>query len=868
MAQDLVERETALRSLEACLRAVGEHGGRIALVAGEAGIGKTSVLRAFARMHPRSPLWWGACDALQTPHPLAPFLDIAREARPRFAACLGGPRPALFDAVLDELRLAAQPVIVVVEDAHWADDATLDLLKFIGRRIERTKALLLISYRDDEVTASHPLRRVLGELPPDARTPIDVPRLSPEGVRELARRLGGQADGVHEATRGNAFFATEMLRDASVPRAVVPRTVQDVVLGRFARLSAGTQALLQAVSVVPGRAERSLIEEVAGPALPDVESALGSGLLVAEGDAFAFRHELGRVAIETALSPPAARALHARMLAALTARGAAPARLVHHALRGGDPAAVTRFAPQAAHEAAQRDAWREQAAQWRIALQHGTPRDEDQRLEWLEAFATASHASGWLRDALQALRELEARTRARGEVERSAVFLARQCGPLVGLLDHPQANAVLREAMARVDALPPSAAHASIWAFESWQRMLERDYAQSIRWGQRALALAESLGEQATVERAQTAMGAALLFVDHDAGRAMLHALIDRRRAAGKPLPLCSSLGMIGSGSGELMRLAAAEGYLREALALAAANDLDDAYSSAWLALCLMWQGRWDESMSMAGKVLARGTEDYSELMAWLAVGRVRQRRGDPGVDQALDTALRLAQASETLQRVAPTACARAEAAFARGDRAAVVREVDRALPLARAKGHPWFVGELSYWLWRVGAIEPVAEGCAEPYALEMAGRWRDAADAWQALDCPFERARALGLGDAAAQQEALRTFDALGAAPAAEALRRQLREAGVRGVARGARESTLSHPCQLTSAEMKVLRLMAEGLRNAEIAARLHRSVRTVDHHVAGVLAKLGVGSRLDAVRRAEREGWLAGGAAGPTAI
>ena len=321
---------------------------------------------------PTSTVWWGACDALQTPHPLAPLLDIARERRPRFAAALDGPRPALFEAVLDELRLAAQPMLVVVEDAHWADDATLDLLKYLGRRIERTRALLAISYRDDEVTATHPLRRVIGELPVAARSLLQLPRLSPAAVETLAQRAGRRADGVHAPTRGNAFFVTELLRDTSDPRPAVPASVQDLVLARFSRLPAGAQALLQAVSVVPGRAERALVERVAAPTLADIEAALGSGLLVSEGLALAFRHELGRVAVESMLSPPAAQALHTRMLAALGDEGAAPARLVHHALRCGDRAAITRHAPQAAREAAQRGAWREagRAVAHRVAARH------------------------------------------------------------------------------------------------------------------------------------------------------------------------------------------------------------------------------------------------------------------------------------------------------------------------------------------------------------------------------------------------------------------------------------------------------------------------------------------------------------------
>ena len=159
----LVERDPVLRVFQSLLDGATAKG-HVALLAGEAGIGKTSVLQAAATAHRASGghVWWGGCDALDTPHPLAPLLDIAREERPGFARLLQGPRPELFEAVLGELRSAPRPVLVVVEDAHWADDATLDWLKFLGRRIATTRSVLAVSYRDDEVTASHPLRRVIG----------------------------------------------------------------------------------------------------------------------------------------------------------------------------------------------------------------------------------------------------------------------------------------------------------------------------------------------------------------------------------------------------------------------------------------------------------------------------------------------------------------------------------------------------------------------------------------------------------------------------------------------------------------------------------------------------------------------------------
>jgi DNA-binding CsgD family transcriptional regulator len=857
----LVERDAALETLRDCLREA-ERRGHVALVAGEAGIGKTSVLRAMADEHAgRGPVWWGACDALETPHPLAPLLDIARERRTRFAAALGGPRPALFEAVLDELRHAAAPALVVIEDAHWADDATLDLLKFLGRRIDRARAVLAISYRDDEVGLSHPLRRVLGELPPAQRTLIEVPRLSPAGVAALAQRYGGRADGVYEATRGNAFFATEVLRDTTVPRAAVPRSVRDVVLARFARLPAPVQALLQVVAVVPGRTERWLVDALLAPPLADVEAALASGLLVAEEAHLGYRHELGRVAIERSLSAPLALDLHRRVLAALAepGRDAAPARLVHHAVASNDRAAITRHAPAAAREATARAAYREAGAQWRIALRLGAAADTAERLDWLEAFATTALINGWAEEALAALQEAEALARSAGDTRRAAVARARQSSPLAGMLRHAEATAAIHEGMAMVGTLAPGPEHALIWCLEAHLRMLDRDYADSILWGDRARALAEALGDEALRDRADLATGAALLFVDYPAGVARLLALRDRRAAAGAPLGVSSAYGMVGSGAGELMHLAQAEGWLRESVRIAEEHDFNGRYSEAWLALCLMLRGAWDEAAAVASGVVARepGT-NIARMMALLALARLRLRRGDPGVDEVLAEARAMAYGSGALQRIAPTACAHAEAAFLRGDHAGVRAAVELALPLALSKGHPWFVGELNYWRWRVDPREAPAGDCAEPYALEMAGEWAAAARAWDALGCPFEHARALALGDTPAQQQALAVFDRLGARPAAEALRRRLREAGVRDVPRGARASTRGNPAGLTATELQVLALMCQDLRNAQIAARLHRSVRTIDHHVAAVLGKLGVASRVEAVRRAEREGWV----------
>jgi ATP/maltotriose-dependent transcriptional regulator MalT len=283
--------------------------------------------------------------------------------------------------------------------------------------------------------------------------------------------------------------------------------------------------------------------------------------------------------------------------------------------------------------------------------------------------------------------------------------------------------------------------------------------------------------------------------------------------------------------------------------------------------LCELHTGRWTEAAQRASDVAARaGTSAISRVMALVALGRLRVRRGDPGADAVLDEALSLAGSADTLQRIAPVRAARAEAAFFRDDSFAAAAEAQATLPLALRHRHSWFIGELAYWCWRAGALQTVPNDCAEPYALQIAGRWRESAAAWQRLGCPYEQARALADGDADAQREALALFDRLGAQPASESLRRRLREAGVRGLARGARPSTRKHPFGLTRRELQVLQLLCDGLRNAEIAQKISRSVRTVDHHLAAVFTKLGVDSRVAAIQAAQRAGLAAQSGRSPT--
>ena len=367
----LLERARFLEALEASWVDAIDGRGRLVLVTGEAGIGKTALVREFCgRQRPRPCVLWGACDGLRTPRPLAPFVDVAATASDGFAETIArGERPARCYAALIEELAAAAPTILVIEDLHWADEATLDVMTMLGHRAEIVPALVIATYRDDELAADHPLRSVLGELRMGhgvRRLPLSP--LSLEAVEALAAPAGADATDLYRVTGGNPFFVTEVLATGEER---VPPTVRDAVLARAGRLSRPARGLLEATAVVPGRVEVWLLEAVAPDVVERLEECVASGMLTAGQLDVGFRHELARVAIEESIPPDRRVALHRAVLAALENRqGETPdcARLADHAEAAGDREAVLRWATQAADEAARGGSHREAAAQWARAL--------------------------------------------------------------------------------------------------------------------------------------------------------------------------------------------------------------------------------------------------------------------------------------------------------------------------------------------------------------------------------------------------------------------------------------------------------------------------------------------------------------------
>jgi DNA-binding CsgD family transcriptional regulator/tetratricopeptide (TPR) repeat protein len=856
----ILERDPFLNELHAARVSAGAGHGCIVLVSGEAGIGKTTVVEMFAararQPENRVRVLWGACDALFTPRPLGPLLDMARESTVlREQIRSGVDREHLFSALLDELSRTASPTAVVFEDVHWADEATLDLLKFLARRITRTPALLVLTFRDDEVDAGHPLRRLLGELPPAAVRRLRLPPLSESAVARLAADAGRPASDLYGATGGNPFYVTEVLATGG---AGIPPSVRDAVLARAARLSPPASAVLDVISTMPGRTERWLLEQLVGEAAHAVEEAAGAGLLRATREDVSFRHELARRAWEDSLEPGVASRLHERVQHALELRDGGVAllpRIVHHADRSGDCATVLRLAPAAARHAASLGAHREAAAHYASALRYVDAAQPALRAELLDAWSYEVHLGGRMREAIHAREEALALWRQIGDGRREGDDL-RWLSRLAWFEgQRAQALAYAVEAVRVLEPLGPSHELAMAYSTRAQLHVLAEERHLAPEWGDRAIAMAEALNDTDALVHALT--NAACL--EPGSSREMQVRAARLAQQHGLHEHALRALTWLISDAITDQDYALADGFVEEAVAYAEERDIDAFafYLRGWRARMHAEQGRLDEAAADAEDVLARETmSTVVRLPALIALAGVRTRRGDPGAQELLDEALEQALAADELQRIAPVAVARAEAAWLRDDPDGVRTEVMHAYPLAMRAYSPWDTARLVAWLRRAGLAHDIPPNAPGPFVHELVGQWRAAADVWAQLGCPYERALALAEGDETAQREALLILDDIGARPAAALVRRRLTQRGVRGLPRGPRSSTRANPANLTNRQLDVLSLLAQGLSNPEIGRRLFLSTRTVDHHVSALLRKLDADSRAGAARIARELG------------
>ena len=863
----LLERDAALAALGVWLDAVGDDGGgRLVFVAGEAGAGKTLLLRRFCEEHAAGVrVLWGSCDPLFTPCPLGPFVDVARATGGRLGDLVRcDTRPhEVATALLRELAAEA-PTVLVLEDVHWADEGTLDVLRLLGRRLAETPALVVASYRDDALDRAHPLRVVLGELATSgAAERLGVPPLSPEAVARLAGPRGVDAEELYRSTGGNPFFVTEVLESGT---GEIPPTVRDAVLARASRLSPAARTVLDAAAVFPEHAEVWLLGAVAGAALDALDECIAAGILAPEADGVAYRHELARAAIEESLSPHRRLDLHRAAVAALVAGpDGAPdaARVTHHALAAGDAATVLRFAPLAAARATSLGAHREAAAQYAHALAFGERLPPEERADLLEARSRACYLTDHHVEALEAAEAALELRRALGDRDREGEALRWLSDILWCPGRVAESEQAGREAVAVLDGLPPgphlALAYSNLARLGNAAHRLEEAEA----FGRRAFDLAERLGDPAIRAHAAANLGTTLMLRGSAEGVELLESGLAAAERDGDDWAAASFHLSLAWCAFALRDYDAADRYLEAGMRFTTDRGLElhRLYLLSYRARLELDRGRWERRRLRRTRCFASGARRRrrGSARSWSPRSRVRDAASRvTGGCSTRRGSLRRRRASCTA-----SGPLRPPARRRRGSRAgarAWRRVTESALALASSATPPG--GSASSRRGAGGPASRARRRSARPSRTRSSSQATGAGGrVLVAPRLPLRgRARTLASRTTRRGQPLVTELHERGPRAVAQVVARRLRRLGARRIPRGPRATTLGNPANLTAREVEVLALVADGLPNVEIARRLFVSRRTVDHHVSAILRKLGTRRRSQASAEAIRLGIVYG--------
>ncbi len=664
----LLDREPELATLRRLVDALDEHAGKVVLIRGEAGIGKSALVQAFLRsQNDDVTSLYGGCDDLFIPQPWGPFWDIARSEATLRPALDAGDRSRLLDALVYLLARPTRPTILVIEDTHWADEATLDAIRYLGRRIGRTNGLLLLTYRDGEVDDDHPLRRVIGDIPPGDIVRLHLDGLSLEAIAEIAADTQLDAHEILRATRGNPLLVTEMVFGSGDS---VSSSLSDSLLARLKRMTIASQEALKTLSVIPEPIPRSDALRLSGVDTERLDECEQRGFLEPSDDMVTFRHDLIRRAVESVMSTSQR---HAKLRAALAGlpEETHPCLLIHCASEVKDIDRLIDLAPRSARYAAAAGSHIQAAEDFREVgpyLDRFVPEDLGPLLDaWareeflVDDVAEAIRINGLARDHYRRIGDPGAESRALAH----AAHYCENDG------QRARAEELAAEAVAVLGAEPAGMDLARALEVNAYLQMMAGDAEAVFELVDATIEAGGPDIDDAILVRSLVHRGIMANIVDYPTGRVSLDEARDRAEATGQWYEASRAPFLHASAAAEAYDLGVASDYAKRALVTAARHEMPnlEVYAKALNARIAELVGRWDEAADLAREVLDASA--ISLMVALPILGGIEARKGRASARDVLMRAWEKASQAGEMQRLAPAAVAVAEHAW-------ILRGLDR----------------------------------------------------------------------------------------------------------------------------------------------------------------------------------------------
>jgi hypothetical protein len=704
---ELVERADFMEALDAEFKNASNGDGRCILLTGEAGIGKTSLVKNFyGKKEEVCKIYVGTCDALFTPRPLAPLYDILLQMQgdiPKNIASIHD-RSELFTGFLHELKNQKETTLIVFEDIHWADEATMDFIKFFARRITRFHCLFVLTYRDTEIHSEHPLRNVLGQLPPHSFVRLQLTPLSRQAVEKMATPKGFIGDDVYTITGGNPFYVTEILASYSV---CVPSNVKDSILSSYNRLDESTKGVWQVLSVLPTGLEIKYLEKLEPSSTATIHTGLELQIMVLRENSVFFKHELYRRTIEAALSPIRRIALNKKILDLFRESfelNSETERIIHHAKNANDYELVAHYAPLAAQQAAVIGSHTEAAKLYLTAIEYYQGDDKNILAEFYEAYAYECFLIGQLADAIIFSRKALHILKEKNDIEKIA-----NCLRFLSWLSRFDGSKKMAEsyALEAIEVLAdeePSLTKAMVHSNMGRLKMLWDEKDECLLYSKNAMRMAKQLNNEEVICHALINIGTMLskLRATRKTGMKLLEQSMEIALKNNYEEQIGYSYANFATIAVVAKDYSLAKKMFEQGILFCEERDLDLAakYLLIYKARLLLETGNWGEAFGIADNFIKN--EEQSPIIKTgprVVVATIQMRRGNGDALPLLLEAKEAAFQTGELARILPAMIALLEYEWITDQQLVEKVDLDYVLNATKHKGNIYENSAFGYWL-------------------------------------------------------------------------------------------------------------------------------------------------------------------------